>query len=102
MEISDTNLSKKLDAIVEKDFRARTKSSAALLSSLANETRLRTVYLLASRGEMYVGELVVETGLSQSALSQHLAKLREAGIITTRREAQRIYYSVRHSGTRDR
>ncbi|NRP90540.1 ArsR/SmtB family transcription factor [Rhizobium multihospitium] len=101
MEISDLNSSKNVDASIDNDFRARLKNSAKLLSNLANETRLRTIYLLASRGEMFVGELVSEIGISQSALSQHLAKLREAGIIATRRDAQKHFYSLQHDWMRD-
>ena len=45
-------------------------------------------------GPLAVGELNARVGLSQSALSQHLAVLREAGIVATEREAQTIYYSL--------
>ena len=45
-------------------------------------------------GEHAVGALQEGSGLSQSALSQHLAKLRDAGLVATRREAQTIYYSL--------
>lgn len=44
---------------------------------------------------MGVGELAQVVGLSQSALSQHLAKLRAKGLVSTRRDAQVIYYSVK-------
>lgn len=101
MESTEPTLSNNLAAIVDKDSRARMRSCAKLLSNLANETRLRTIYLLASRGEMFVGELVAELGVSQSALSQHLSKLRDAGIIATRSDAQKHYYSIQVSWTRD-
>lgn len=45
-------------------------------------------------GPLAVGELNARVGLSQSALSQHLAVLRDAGVVTTEREAQTIYYSL--------
>ena len=45
-------------------------------------------------GEKCVGELAVEVGLDQSPLSQHLAKLREEGLVATRREAQSIFYRI--------
>jgi ArsR family transcriptional regulator len=45
-------------------------------------------------GEHSAGELQKGSGLSQSALSQHLAVLREEGLVSTRREAQTIHYSI--------
>src|SRR3546814_15787807 len=50
--------------------------------------------LLAERGELPVGALVERIGLSQSALSQHLAKLREEGLVATRKKAQTVYYRI--------
>ena len=47
-----------------------------------------------TNGERSAGELVECSGLSQSALSQHLAKLREEGLVATRREAQVIHYRI--------
>ncbi len=64
-----------------------------LLKSLANERRLLIMCYL-SEGEMSVGELEPLVGLSQSALSQHLARLRREHLVTTRREAQTIFYSI--------
>ena len=49
---------------------------------------------LAEVGELSVGELVDRIGLSQSALSQHLAKLRAEGLVATRKSAQTVYYRV--------
>lgn len=69
------------------------QEAAALLKSLAHPSRLLVLCALVSR-EYTAGELEELTGLSQSAVSQHLARLREAGIVATRREAQRIYYSL--------
>jgi len=65
--------------------------AASLLKALSNEHRLKIVCVLYY-GEKCVGELGIVTGLSQSALSQHLAKLRRAGLVETRREAQTVYY----------
>ncbi|MGE3918765.1 MAG: ArsR/SmtB family transcription factor, partial [Hyphomicrobiaceae bacterium] len=62
-------------------------------SLLANPHRLRILCELQA-GERSVSALEAVVGLSQSALSQHLAKLREAQIVTTRREAQTIHYSI--------
>jgi ArsR family transcriptional regulator len=61
------------------------------MKALANERRLLILCQMAE-GERSVGSLNV--GLSQSALSQHLALLREDGVVKTRREAQTIYYSI--------
>ena len=67
--------------------------AARLLTVLANEKRLMLLCLLVE-GECSVSELNANVDLSQSALSQHLAVLREDGLVTTRREAQTIYYTV--------
>jgi DNA-binding transcriptional ArsR family regulator len=65
-----------------------------LLKSLSNERRLLIVCALC-RQERSVGELEKIVELSQSALSQHLARLRRDGLVETRREAQTIYYSMK-------
>lgn len=67
--------------------------AAALLKLLAHPSRLLVLCALVTR-EHTAGELERLTGLGQSAISQHLARLREAGIVHTRREAQRIHYSL--------
>ena len=69
-------------------------SAARMLKLLGNEYRLLILCFLAERGEMKVGDLVDAVGLSQSALSQHLALLREDALVTFRRESQTLYYSV--------
>lgn len=67
--------------------------AAQLLKTLGNEQRLLILCNLLER-PMTVGELNQSVELSQSALSQHLALLREAGLVETRREAQSIHYSL--------
>lgn len=67
--------------------------AAGLLRLLANERRLMILCQLVG-GELSVGALQDRIGLSQSALSQHLARLREDGIVATRREGQTIFYCV--------
>ena len=67
--------------------------AAALLRLLSNEKRLMVLCQLAD-GELSVGEIQSRGGLSQSALSQHLALLRDEGVVATRRESQTIYYRV--------
>ncbi|AXC49550.1 transcriptional regulator [Paracoccus suum] len=66
---------------------------AGRLALVANAKRLLILCELAT-GERSVGSLQAAVGLSQSALSQHLAKLREARMVDTRREGQAIYYSI--------
>ena len=67
--------------------------AAKMLKALSNERRLLIVCIL-HMGEKSVGALEEVIGLSQSALSQHLARLRRDGIVKTRRDAQTIYYSL--------
>ena len=74
-------------------LRTNSDDAAQLLKMLANGQRLRMLCLLVE-GEMSVGQINARVDLSQSALSQHLAKLREQGLVSTRREAQTIYYSL--------
>jgi len=64
-----------------------------LLKGLANESRLMIMCVLAE-GEVSVGQLNTRIKLSQSALSQHLAVLREQNLVKTRRESQTIYYRL--------
>jgi DNA-binding transcriptional ArsR family regulator len=68
--------------------------AARFLKLLGNENRLLVLCFLSVRGEMTVGEIVEAVDLSQSALSQHLAKLREDGLVTFRREAQTLFYRI--------
>jgi ArsR family transcriptional regulator, virulence genes transcriptional regulator len=70
------------------------ETKADFLMMLANAHRLHVLQAIGDR-EMSVGSLVNAIGLSQSALSQHLAKLREGNLVKTRREAQTVYYSVK-------
>lgn len=67
--------------------------AAALLRLLGNEKRLMVLCQLAD-GELSVSAIQSRIGLSQSALSQHLALLREHGIVATRREGQTIHYRI--------
>jgi ArsR family transcriptional regulator, virulence genes transcriptional regulator len=69
-------------------------SAARMLKLLGNENRLLILCWLAAHGEMKVGDIVEAVGLSQSALSQHLALLRADGLVTFRRESQTLYYRV--------
>ena len=75
-------------------FQANATRVAEILKALSNERRLMILCKLVEWGEANVGALAEEVGLSQSALSQHLAKMRDEGIVATRRDAQTIWYRV--------
>lgn len=68
--------------------------AAALLRALANQQRLLILCQLAAAGELNVSELHGRMELSQSALSQHLARLREERLVTFRRVAQALFYRI--------
>jgi len=72
---------------------AHAEDAAGLMKALGNESRLMILCMLAD-GERSVGELNEIIPLSQSALSQQLARLRAQGLVKTRRESQTIYYSL--------
>lgn len=69
------------------------KKFAYILDAMSNERRLKILVKLLD-GERSVGLLADDVGISQSALSQHLAKLRTAKLVKTRRDTTSIYYSV--------
>ena len=71
----------------------KARTASRLLKAMGNERRLVILCHLAL-GEKSVGELQRLVGLSQSALSQHLARLRRVKVVKTRRAAQTIYYSL--------
>ena len=70
---------------------AHVEEAVRVLKLLAEPTRLRVVRALL-HGEHSVGELAEHLGVRQAAVSQHLAKLRWAGLVTSRRDGNRIYY----------
>lgn len=67
---------------------------AVLLRALGNERRLLILCKLVEWGEGSVGALADAVGLSSSALSQHLAKMRDEGLVTFRRESQTLWYRI--------
>jgi len=75
-------------------FEAEASEAVALLKAMANTPRLLVLCHLAESGEHSVGGLAEKVGLSHSALSQHLARLREQNLVATRKEAQTVFYSV--------
>jgi DNA-binding transcriptional ArsR family regulator len=76
------------------DFTRKAAEAAGLLKLLANENRLLILCRLVMAREMSVNDLAGAVGLSQSALSQHLAMMREEGLLATRREAQAVFYRI--------
>jgi len=75
-------------------FGKQAGQAVGLLKSMANECRLLVLCHLAAEDELSVGQLQDRVGLGQSALSQHLAKLREEGLVATRKESQTVFYRV--------
>ncbi len=75
-------------------MREHATDAAAFLKALANDQRLLVLCALLD-GELSVGEINERVPLSQSALSQHLSVLREAGLVTTARQSQTIYLLAR-------
>ena len=76
-----------------KSLLPKAEKAEAFLKALASKHRLMVLCEL-HQGERSVGALVEAVGLSQSALSQHLARLRQDGLVATRRDAQTIYYTL--------
>ena len=81
------------ETITPELMKAHAADAARLMKALANEQRLHILCNLLD-GPLSVGELNQRLDLSQSALSQHLALLREMELVVTRREAQTIHYSL--------
>jgi DNA-binding transcriptional ArsR family regulator len=75
-------------------LQAKTGRASRLLKAMSNQHRLMILCQLSAGEEKCVGELERIIGLSQSALSQHLARLRRDELVKTRRSAQTIYYSL--------
>ena len=82
-----------LETISLDRFEASAGEAAGLMRALANEKRLMILCQLGER-EMSVGQMLALVGLSQSALSQHLAKLRDERLVTTRRDGTTIFYRI--------
>ena len=80
-------------------FTRHAAHAAAVLKLLANEQRLLLLCRL-TQGEFAVGQLVELCGQSQSSVSQHLGKLREGGLVKTRRDGTTIHYRLADDGVR--
>ncbi len=74
-------------------FKAHADEAARLMKALSNRNRLMILCRLTD-GERQVGDLAVEVGLSQSALSQHLALLRQDGLVAARRDGVAMHYAI--------
>lgn len=75
------------------------ESAATALRMLADPTRLRIMCLLRA-GELDVGSLTAAVGVARPAVSQHLAKLRLAGLVRTHRQGRRALYAIRSGHVR--
>ncbi|VAV96728.1 Transcriptional regulator, ArsR family [hydrothermal vent metagenome] len=74
--------------------------ASQLLKAMASPNRLMLLCLMAD-GEKSVSELTAELDLRQATVSQHLARLRQEGLVSTRRDAQTIYYSIADKAAAD-
>ena len=75
-------------------FEEKAGEVAAQLKAIGNAKRLMVLCKLVEHGEMTVTALAGEVGLSQSALSQHLTRMREEGLVSFRRESQTLWYRI--------
>jgi DNA-binding transcriptional ArsR family regulator len=81
-------------ATIDVAMEERAAEAAAVLRLLANERRLLVLCTLIAEGEASVSRLAERVGLSQPAMSQHLARLREDGLVATRRTGTTIHYRI--------
>lgn len=75
-------------------FEAKAGQVANTLKAIGNARRLMLLCKLVEHGELMVSDLARDVGLSQSACSQHLAKMRDEGLVTYRRESQALWYAI--------
>lgn len=75
-------------------FETKAEQVASTLKAIGNTRRLMLLCKLVEHGQMTVGDLARDVGLSQSACSQHLAKMRDEGLVTYQRESQTLWYTV--------
>ena len=78
-------------------LQASAGQAATLLKAMSNPRRLLILCTLCGAPGTSAGELARATGLSPSATSQHLARMREEGLIESQRDAQRILYSIKNT-----
>lgn len=89
-----------VNPLLTRKNKAALESASDLMRLLSNPHRL-TLLCHLGEGEMAVGDLAACLGMSPSALSQHLSRLKEAEIVTTRREHNKIYYALKSKETKD-
>lgn len=82
------------------ELAVRADAVAGFLKGLANPHRLLILCALLD-GERSVGELIAATGIAQTSMSQHLARLKAEGIVGVRRQHRTLFYSVNHAAVRD-
>lgn len=75
-------------------FEEKAEQVADTLKAIGNARRLMLLCKLVEHGEMTVSDLARDVGLSQSACSQHLAKMRDEGLVAFRRESQTLWYRL--------
>lgn len=87
--MADVDQNADIAPLIEKSFEV-----AKILKALSNQNRLLILCKLAAAGECTAGGLGEAVDLSQSALSQHLGKLRDEGLVAFRRESQTLHYAI--------
>ena len=93
--VGPTLASEEIDEIRKSiEFSPELEEAAELFNLTSNSTRLKILFLLDELKELCVCDLAEMLGVTVSAVSQHLAKLRAYGLATTRRDAQTIYYRL--------
>lgn len=80
--------------IGEGPLSSQVAEAAAVLRAVSHEGRLLVLCLLAEEGELSAGELTRRIGMGQSALSQHLSRLRAEKLVATRKAAQSVFYRI--------
>lgn len=75
-------------------FEKKADTVAQILKAIGNSRRLMVLCKLVEYGERTVGDLANDVDLSQSALSQHLTKMRDEGLVAFRRESQTLWYRI--------
>lgn len=94
VKLDKSNIMGSMKTISIHQMQENASAAESLLKSLANSYRLMVLCHLVN-GEMSVGELEKKVGLSQSSLSQHLAKLREQNIVSFRKDGTTVFYQIK-------
>lgn len=90
-----------IDPSAMRDLEQNAQRVSSILKAIGNDKRLLLLCKIVEEGEVSAGSLVGVAGLSQSAMSQHLGKLREENIVTFRREGQTLYYRLGDANIRE-